>query len=796
MVRQTARLSCGVIVVLAAANRSEAGADVVLVRNGRPGATLVVARQPTRVARLAALEIQFHVRKITGAALPIVSDDAAVKGTRVLVGDSAATAALGLRSRDFEPQEYLIAYRPGTVVLVGRDGDERGELDYQTGKGFPTLFDPQGTMYATYDFLERACGVRWYLPTDLGITYTARPTLTVGGPDVRRRPHMTYRYNHPSFAYPDDLCGDTVERAKPFGALARREQMLFLHRHRMGGRAHAVNHSFYGYYKRFWDTPPRRARWFAQGYPPTPPQMCYTHPAFIQQVIADARDYFDGKGKKPGAQAAGDYFGLVPMDNSSWCKCSACQALLPKEGDRGKGLFSNDRASNYEFRFVNAVARAIRKSHPDKWLSTIAYAQYTYPPIGEKVEPNVDVTLCLHTRYWWNAKIRDNDLAILKAWGTTGNPLSLWMYYCFPSLSAVQGKYRAFPAFFAHHIARQNAIFRANGVRGMKYEPSYLVNSRQSPLLDQLEFYVTWRLADNPNQDADKMIDAFFTRYYGAAARPMKAFYEKVERTYWNPASHPKGVNGAELHWKYLGTESVMAELGRYMEQAKAAVRTDLQKRRVALFDKGIWQYMVKGREAYWKYARLPLGSVAIPRVAPVPGADAKAVDWAKGGVLTGWRNMNGQETAKQVEGRLVHDGTHLYVRLVDRMDPAKLVDREGSVWNSDEYELFFAPKRARPYHQIGIHFKGHYEALRHGSGRMKPWDSGVRVISDTSAADRWTLYVVLPLAKLVPGGLTPGQTFYLNVVRSMKCNDAIAWSATLGGYHAPTRFGQATLAK
>ena len=54
----------------------------------------------------------------------------------------------------------------------------------------------------------------------------------------------------------------------------------------------------------------------------------------------------------------GDYFALVPMDNSSWCKCSACVAEL--NADEEKSLhFSNGWASDYVFGFANKVARAI-----------------------------------------------------------------------------------------------------------------------------------------------------------------------------------------------------------------------------------------------------------------------------------------------------------------------------------------------------------------------------------------------------------------------------------------------------
>ena len=165
---------------------------VDIVRDGHPACTLVLAESPTPSSRLAALEIRSHVLKMTGADLPVRTDADAVSGPRILVGDSRATKSLGLRGADFAPQEYLVAFRPDTLVLIGRDwedtpahraedgrttggeslADTRPRLDYAAAVGLPALqtgavelpglFDEQGTCLATYDFLERFCGVRWY----------------------------------------------------------------------------------------------------------------------------------------------------------------------------------------------------------------------------------------------------------------------------------------------------------------------------------------------------------------------------------------------------------------------------------------------------------------------------------------------------------------------------------------------------------------------------------------------------------------------------------------------------------
>ena len=102
------------------AGRAHAG-EFCIVRDGRPMATVVVADEPTHSAAFAAAELQYHVQKITGAALPVVSDREEVDGSSILVGESTATRKLGLRGSDFGEQEYAIQFHPDTLVLMGRD---------------------------------------------------------------------------------------------------------------------------------------------------------------------------------------------------------------------------------------------------------------------------------------------------------------------------------------------------------------------------------------------------------------------------------------------------------------------------------------------------------------------------------------------------------------------------------------------------------------------------------------------------------------------------------------------------
>jgi len=486
---------------------------------------------------------------------------------------------------------------PDTAVLFHFDETAGKPYDSAAARHAATppdnLFEERGSLDAVYDFLERFCGVRWYAPSELGLVCPSSPTLAVRGRDILRAPAMAYRW----------IASSPLYLPAPPDKVPAREANLWKLRMRLGGQPFSLNHSFYGYYDRFLKEHPD---WFAQGYTGKPPQMCYTHPGFIRQVVQDARDYFDGKGTHPGAVAMGDMFALGPMDNSQYCKCPRCQTRFD-ESERDNPQFTGGYASAYIFEFVNAVASEVRKTHPGKWIGTLAYAKYGYCPPTVRLEPNIMVQTCLHTRNWWCPAMEANDRKVLADWRRQDpeRPIYLWLYYCFPALSANFGKFHYFPGFFAHRVVDQMRLFQKTKVRGIFLEHSSECGATY--LMDQLELYLTFKLADDPDLDGEALIAEFFTRYYGAAAAPMKTLYLAIEDAYSNPAGYPESIRTspahqhqtAQLAWDSLGTPERMAQYAKLMNQARAAAETPAEKERVALFEKGIWNGMVEGRKQH-----------------------------------------------------------------------------------------------------------------------------------------------------------------------------------------------------
>gem|GEM_PF-104222 len=608
-----------VIIVIFSQNVAAESADSTycLVCDGAPLCTIVVSEHPTPAVRLAALELQFHVMKITGAELPIRTDSEKVAGIRVLVGDSAATRALGIEGADFAPQEYLIAFRPQTLILIGRDwedsaanrrefgrpmscgfslDDTRQHIDYWKTVGYPErstgeielpgVYDDQGTCYATYHFIEHFCNVRWYGPNDTSIILPTLQTLTVKGMDIRRSPALKYR---------DALwAGNWPFMKGQWDSPTQSEIYLFWRRLRLGGEKWAGNHTFH---PKTIQSMFMNPAYQAQG-PGRGTQLCYTHPLLVEEVAQMARDFFDGKMNAPeGWKAVGNYFAIVPDDNSNFCQCDRCKTLLASGKDMNTGQFSSGTVSNYFFSFVNAVAKEVRQTHPDKYIATLAYWNYALPPCGFDIEPNVSVAPCLHTcLYAIHQEIRENDIKLYKEWLQKAKaPIFLWNYYHHPMEPALIDKWKCFPNVMVHESARTMRMFIKDGIRGI------FVCGEQ----DMLESYVIAKLWDDPNQDVEAMLHEFFLQYFGAAAEPMETCYRLLEEIACNPKNYPppfykhNGIDWKNVAWTHLGTAERMEQLDFLMKWAQTLACTEQEKQRVGLWNEALWEWMENGYAQY-----------------------------------------------------------------------------------------------------------------------------------------------------------------------------------------------------
>ena len=590
---------------------------------------IVIDSSPSNTTLLAAHELQYFIKQSTGIELPIVKENPGQGKRMICIGKSSATTELD--TVQFQEQEYLIKINPNKIILMGNDTNEgsdvgrdnngvnpatdRIHINYsklvndKAGNielTLPSIYDAQGTCYAVYDFLEKYMGVRFYGPHPSNVIVPTTTELQFSDSFIRRTPTIKYRGGTYSFNWP-------MIKDQYFNA-SKEMQQLFLRRIKFGGRKWAANHAFTGFQDRFLKKNPDNPELFEAYHPEffakgrdggaDQRQFCYTNKNFIHQVAKDACEYFEGKPLKKNQVAIGDYFALVPLDNAIWCRCDEClsQLKIDKNNIRGEH-FNCGTATHYLWNFVNNVAKEIKEKHPDKKLSALAYHVYAYLPKDIKLESNIAVAPCLHPRNYWAPGMKRNERQYYKEWiaesKESKRDIFLWNYLCFPTERGLIQNFNVFPGFDIHNVSEEIKMYAQDGVKGI-----FLCG-----IGEQIDFYITMKLYDNPELNVDEILDEFFTSYFGKASEPMQKFYNKIEEVYSDTKNYPLDVQTKEaqyhqteeMAWEYLGTEGVMQELENYVNQALATETSNIEKERVKTWVDGIWEYMKTGREKYFK---------------------------------------------------------------------------------------------------------------------------------------------------------------------------------------------------
>ena len=640
---------CGCL--LGATCASAAPGDLVLVRDGEPAATIVVAREameepaPTssiaekypRVVwkRLdAAKELQSYVRKITGAELPITADDEEIDGRTILVGASRYTRDLGLRNQDFVKQEYLIRSRGDRLILMGRDEtfDHWAGNTTNVDRAYSGCFSPLstyqsiGTSYAVTSFLEDYCGVRWYFIGELGEVVPRRATLVVPSINVRRQTSTRHRTVRPDLMPPNFYIEPRLAENAPgsrFPAYDVADQphnadaCAWGRRLKLGGDVFVANHSLYGYYGRFAKDHPN---WFANGKPVRGHMMCFASEGLLKQVVSDARAYFDGE---RGGTAVGPFFAVVPMDNETWCQCDRCRSQYmemdwPAEG---KGHKRIDR-SNYVWGFVAKVAREVQKTHPDKFISCVAYRSYFWAPDPEKVQlpSNVAVQICpgfdaltSPSPYPPYGTAADAHKAWFADWAKVVNPdhVYMWWYWLWP----INPDHLSFPNVSPYVVGDFVRGLKRYGFGGGAF---CQIDEKHGhwwsyPVLDHLRVYVAAKLFDNWDLDERQIVEEYYRLFYGPAEQPMKQFWDYIHQTPYkrHPAvTHPDRFakwrtsqvpKPKDWDWTMICPPEDIKQLGAWLDEARTLVpTTSIYRHRIDLIDKAVYQaYLVRAsREA------------------------------------------------------------------------------------------------------------------------------------------------------------------------------------------------------
>ena len=516
-------------------------AEPWIVENGKPGAEIVIAADPTRSARLGATELQTYIEKISGARLQIVNEPTKESATSIFVGMSEAALQAGVNADGLPRDAYRIVSGSNWLALVGNDLDfqprepwARHHNDWARNRqaiweelaGHPWkspigsslfrdynkkldiwTFDHRGSLNAVYAFL-RDLGVRWYMPGELGEILPEMASIALPVSDRTDKPEFEVRaISRPllsSQVIDDSLWYLRIGANAQYGVLHHGLRDLTEHPEQRA--AHPEYFSQMANGKR--DTQSKTAN------------ACLSSEGFFRETVAFARLNFD--------HYDAPIISVMPHDGFNHCQCDRCRPQMTL--DRGASGMSSD----YVWNFVVRVANELIKTHPDRKVFCGAYSAYRLPPLSIDQLPEnvwVQITNGRPIREMDDAFHRETS-ALRSQWlAKSENPLSVTLNY---SPFTDRGAFR--PQYWPHVVARgiqesdedvwREDVWLSNGKGGLHH-----------PGMSHLNPYTISRFWWDADQDVDILLAEYYKTFYGPAAAEMKAFIEHCELEFARLAS-------------------------------------------------------------------------------------------------------------------------------------------------------------------------------------------------------------------------------------------------------------------
>ena len=465
--------------------------DATLVaEEGEARMTIVVGVNAAPSTRHAAEELQHFLTKMTGATMPLVTDDAPPAPSEIWIGDNQ-------RLRDANVLiDYEVLGQEGYVIRT------RGRHIFITGG------EPRGTLYGVYGFLEDHLGCRWFTPDVSSIPEA--PTLAVLPIDEVRTPALEYRE---PFVY-ECFDGDWAARNRVNSSAARLQE-------HHGGKVtyHGFVHTFESLVPpdTYFDAHPEYFSLVDGKRLKVRSQLCCTNESVIKIVTDEVRR---GMSAHPEATV----FSVSQNDWYNYCECDQCTALAEAEGSQMAPVLQ----------LVNHVARAVADDFPDKLVDTLAYQYTRKPPATIRPEPNVVIRLCsieCDFAHPFEERTTAENRAFcddLESWAEIADRLWVWNYN----------------TSFAHYLVPfPNLRVRApnirymieNNVRGIFEQDVYNTPHGQ---WSTLSGYLGAKLLWNPNYDADLAINEFLQGVYGEAATPMRLYIDLMHEAVSDPTTN------------------------------------------------------------------------------------------------------------------------------------------------------------------------------------------------------------------------------------------------------------------
>ena len=463
------------ITFAATAGRSSSK-DLVVASDGRVQAVVLVAPDAGVNEALAAKDLVKYVGMMCGQAPTLIDTETEIKSAMAGKGPKLILGELALRSKPTlrVSLEGVLKKKPhlrtdGIVLL--RDGDKV----YIAGNNDLAHY------FAVAELLRR-WGCRWYIPTDFGECVPDERDLKIGDLDFAFSSPFEIR------SYWISWVGDNSGRKE------------FQMRNMMSGRGdlpptgHALGKYTKGLGKGTFN------------FPITDPKTAEYVAGKVESMYASSKSFSLG-------MEDGSYDSAYPGD----------QKLMKLQWDK---YFLRWSVTDPMLELYNNVASVLQKKHPESKakIGFLAYANMTIPPVRDMVaERSLFAELApididpIHGMDDHQSPPRQEYRDMMYKWAKV-----MQGRLCIYDYDQGMLVWRDIPNPSHQSFAQDVQHYRKAGILGVNTE------SRNAIATTFINLYLRSRLLWNPDEDVDVLLDDFYSKFFGPAEKPMRAYWSTI----------------------------------------------------------------------------------------------------------------------------------------------------------------------------------------------------------------------------------------------------------------------------
>lgn len=474
------------------------------MKRGGSDCKIVIPENAHVIEQTAAEELVNYFEKALDTVLPVVSEKEA-SGKCIYVGHTEYAQENGIHGKSKE--NWIITMHNGNLILTG--GKEKGD---------------RGIIYAAYHFLEDYVGVRWWNMHEEDVLVLSELLLPEdlykeGTPYFPyRKPLMGFDVGTDKYAYLprtrtnvisplDDNIKDGVydPKIRKYGDVLTMGRPH--HCHVIGKYFPAAE--YYDEHPDWWAWNEQKGEHIRKGH------YCFSNEGFFKALLERLLSYIEedvALAKETGVELP--YYYSLSLDDLDaayfFCQCPECKKIVEESGHSG-----------YVIRFMNKVAREVKKRYPFVKIETLAYVIFAIPPKDDTVpDENLVIRLACDRSDMLHGFVEPANrpyLDKLKTWSAlcakNGAELQIWQY-----MFNLQTNYPLPLVYGLPSFIKEYCKYKVKGF--------FIEIEKDSADCWDLNKYVLTHLLEDPDCDVEWLIEDFTSRYYGAGGKYVKEYLE------------------------------------------------------------------------------------------------------------------------------------------------------------------------------------------------------------------------------------------------------------------------------